>query len=482
MTSAENIPNSSAAFEASNNLVLTRTWRVAFKSPALVNRIALGLGALSLIKLIMLFSLRKELFEIHYRVSDPPPSWVDFPAFFLFAVLTGMNIWKLGARCMPAGVRVVRWANIAILSFSTFFILLSFHAGDRNYLNAVMAEMLKFKDLRWYLITNSFFAMPFLFVWLFVYALIYYGMCRKGREQFILRVTAILATLYIAFCLQDFTKYRDPLLVADCIGIACLVLNGGKLNPAWMALPLLGAGSLFVLFHSYQTKMQVASFTPEFAVMLWGYLITLAGFTLFAWKRGFLAGWWRILPFAVTAFLFINVNYPGSSNYENALTLGFLAPRYFIGEIGLMALLWLIGAIYRKNWPAARLWWLDVANIFLITIALADMRLTQIMHVRLDWDVLSLAAGETTKMMWRMARPYLPSLTLGLVIITVIYVVSLRFLQRWRKGQAEQNATPPSGRSFAYAATACVLLGIAGIIFAPGDRAEGETEIGRAHV
>ena len=84
------------------------------------------------------------------------------------------------------------------------------------------------------------------------------------------------------------------------------------------------------------------------------------------------------------------------------------------------------------------------------------------MRVRLDWNVLSLAAGETTKMMWRMSRPYLPSLVLGLAIIAVLYALALRFLQRLWKTAPEQGTVSPNGRSFAYAAIACVLLGMAG--------------------
>jgi hypothetical protein len=475
MTSAENTTNPAAQSDASRATVPIGAWRSALTSPTLVNRIALGLGALSLIKLIMLVGLRKELFEIHYRVSGLPPTWVNSAAFYLFALLAGLNIWKLGARCMPAGVRIVRSANAAMLFLAAVFILFTFHAGDRNYLNAVMTEMLHFKDLRWNLSLSLFFAMPFLFVWMFIYALIYYGLWRKGCEHFILRVTAVFATLYIALCLDDFSQYRDALLVADCIGIACLVLNGGKLNPIWMALPLIGAGSFFVLFHGYERRLSPQYFSPEFAVLLWGYLILLTGLTLIAWRRGFLAGWWRILPFAVTVFLFINVNFPSAPNYENALTVGFMFPRYFIDEIRIMIVLWLIGAAYRKLRPGGRLWWLDIINLLLITVALADLRLTQVLGVRMDWDVISLAAGETTKMMWRMAQPYLASLTLGLAVITILYVSSLRLLKRLQKTVTHQETASPNGRSFAYAAVACVLLGMAGVLFTPGDRAAGET-------
>jgi len=67
------------------------------------------------------------------------------------------------------------------------------------------------------------------------------------------------------------------------------------------------------------------------------------------------------------------------------------------------------------------------------------------------------------------------SLALGLVIITVLYALSLRLIQRVRKTPAAEQTAAPNGRSFAYAATACVLLGLAGVVFAPGDKAEGET-------
>jgi hypothetical protein len=474
MTGGNHIPSATVESDAA---APSRSWGAALTAPALVSRIALGCTALCFIKLILLAGLRKELFEMHWRVGDVPPSWINTAAFYLFALLAGLNIWKLGERCMPAGARIVRSANAAIVFLAVILILFTFHVQDRNYLNAVMTEVLHFKDLRWYLIISTFFAMPFLAVWLFVYVLIYYGLWRKGREQFILRVTAVFAVVYIAVCLQDFSQYRDALLVADCIGIACLVFGAGALNPFWMALPVIGVAAPFVLFYSFEPGVHLTRLNSEFAVLLWGYLILLLGITLLARKRGFLGGWWRILPFAFTAFLFINTNYPAASNFDNALALGFMLPRYFLDEMCIMVALWLLGGAFRKLWPYGKLWWLDVINLFLITIALVDLRLTQIMHVRLDWDVFSLAAGETTKMMWRMSRPYLPSLGLGLTIIAVLYALSLRLLQRLRKTAPEPASSPANGRSFAYAATACLLLGLAGVQFVPGDKAEGETAV-----
>src|SRR5437868_4692668 len=49
------------------------------------------------------------------------------------------------------------------------------------------------------------------------------------------------------------------------------------------------------------------------------------------------------------------------------------------------------------------------------------------------------------------------------------------FLRRLRKTAPNEETPSPNGRSFAYAATACVLLGVVGVMFTPGDKAEGET-------
>ncbi|HWD94349.1 MAG TPA: sulfatase-like hydrolase/transferase [Verrucomicrobiae bacterium] len=453
-------------------------------SSAVWNRIAIGFAALSIIKLIMLAGLRKELFQIHYRVGGEVPNWLNPVVFYLFAALAGLNLWKLSAQCMRGGARVVRAANACVLFAGAVFILLSFHEGENNYLHALMSGILGWKNLSWYLISNACFRMPYLAAWILGYGFVYFAFWRHGREHLMLRVTAVFAAAYIAVCMGDFMDYRDELAVVDCLGIACLILSGsGFFNPFWMVLPLLGAGSLFILFHPYQPGLGLIGMNPEFAVLLWTYVILLGGVALIARKRGFLNGWWGIAPFALATFLLINTNYPGAAgasypaaaNYENLLCMGFMLPRYFLGEIGLMVVLLALAVVYRRFRPAGTLLWLDAAILLLVTVALADLRLTQIMGVRLDWDVLSLAAGETTKMMWRMSRPYLPSLVLALAIVTALYALSLWALRRVRGSAAE--TAPANGRSFAFAVVACILLGTAGIALAPADKAEGQTVV-----
>src|SRR6185312_6124893 len=117
-------------------------WFAALNSPAVWSRVAVGFGALCLIKIIMLVSLRKELFEIHWRVSEEAPTWLNAFAFYLFALLIGTNLWKLSARCMPAGVKVVRAANACVLFVGAVFVFLTLHEGDKNYLYAVMNDIL----------------------------------------------------------------------------------------------------------------------------------------------------------------------------------------------------------------------------------------------------------------------------------------------------------------------------------------------------
>src|ERR1017187_6632571 len=75
------------------------------------SRIGLLFAVLCLIKLTILVVLRKPLFEIHWRISGQESNWTNDAAFYLFALLAGLNLWAMGTRCMAAGARTVRTAN-----------------------------------------------------------------------------------------------------------------------------------------------------------------------------------------------------------------------------------------------------------------------------------------------------------------------------------------------------------------------------------
>src|SRR5215831_16366327 len=72
------------------------------------SRVFLLFVALCLIKVVMLVGLRKYLFELHWRVTDERDDWVSAVAFYGFAVLVGLAIWRLKTFCAAAGTRTIR--------------------------------------------------------------------------------------------------------------------------------------------------------------------------------------------------------------------------------------------------------------------------------------------------------------------------------------------------------------------------------------
>src|SRR5206468_9169563 len=111
--------------------------------------------------------------------------------------------------------------------------------------------------------------------------------------------------------------------------------------------------------------------------------------------------------------------------------LGLEFPHYFVGEVALAAVLALAVAVFCRFWPRARLWWLDVLGLAFIAVAFVDFRLSQVMGLRLDWDLVAL--GNSPKMMWRMAQPYLPGAVAAAMLLVAAYVLALRGLERWRR-------------------------------------------------
>src|SRR5262249_50524891 len=127
-----------------------------------------------------------------------------------------------------------------------------------------------------------------------------------------------------------------------------------------------------------------------------------------------------------------------AENYGQLLYLALEFPRYFLGELAAVGVVGLCAAFYVSSWPRARLWWLDVLSLVLIAVALIDLRLSQIMGVRLDWDVL--AFGNSPKMMWRMAKPYLPGALAAVSLAAVLYVLALRAIHCWLRASHTKRA------------------------------------------
>jgi phosphoglycerol transferase MdoB-like AlkP superfamily enzyme len=432
---------------------------------------------LFLIKLVMLVSFRKHLLEIHWRIGSQPFTYTNAVLFYAFAALVGLNLWLMATRCVAAGIRVVRPLNACILLLGAMFIVLTFHEGNKNYLHPLLHGVLPVKALGWYFACNLFFRSPYLAGWIFVYAIVYYVLVRTRREHVVLRLTAICATSYIALYLGDLSSYYDALVTVDCFGIVCLVCAAASsrgLGLGWTALYLLGTLFTFIVFAGSEIGWTLGRMDAEFVILSGSSLCVLVGVTLFAWRRNFLSYWSWILPFAVTSFLLLtNVNYPFAANYNNLLCTGLTISRYFLGDLLVTGVLLALALVYRRCRPSGSLWWVDLICLLLICVALMDLRLTQIMGARLDWQALSLALGETPKMMWRMAKPYLPLLFTALALITVLFVVLARKAEKTEFGMHFRNS-PRLFSGVGFFVLSFLLLGWAGQRIIEHDKAGGQ--------
>src|SRR5205823_5930906 len=130
---------------------------------------------------------------------------------------------------------------------------------------------------------------------------------------------------------------------------------------------------------------------------------------------------------------------------------------------------------YCRLWPRARLWWLDIAGLGLVAIALVDFRISQLMGTRLEWNVLAL--GNSPRMIWRMAAPYVPAVAGALIVICAIYFLAVKKIEGlvWRSASSEKKRLRYTG--FWPAAACFGLLGVVGLVTNDSDKAQGQAGI-----
>jgi len=447
------------------------------------------LAALSAVKVALLVVLRKHLFEIQWRFGGSEFAWGDYIAFAVFVCLGVASLIELGRHCQSVGTRAVRAANASVIGLGLVFIFLTFHEADKNYLYPVMTGILRLGDLWPYLSLDSFFRPPFLAGWLLGYALVYYGLARTGRESWVIYLTGLCAGGYGLTCLRGLAERREELVIADCIGLVCVATGwrspwrgagegqpsaGEKRVPVrWLALPL-GWTLAFAAGMLYLSPVRWGTSLAYFLLLLGTSLALFGGATLLAWGRAYLGAWSTQVLFYFAAFLLLaNGNYPVADNFNRTLCLAFEFPHYFGGELVLVTALTLGAAFWLRLWPRAGFLWLDVVNLLLIALAFVDLRLTQILGVRLEWGVLVM--GNQPKMMWRMARPYLPGALTGIGLVVLIYVLGLRATQLFQQRLRTKAGETGRINGFGYAAAMAVLLGVVGLIMARPDKAEGQT-------
>ncbi|HLH52797.1 MAG TPA: LTA synthase family protein [Verrucomicrobiae bacterium] len=447
-------------------------------------------GLLLVVKTSLIFTQGEGLYETLWRVGGLRWSWLNYFAFYCFISLGGIALTMLARDCQAEGVRTVRVVNGVVLVLGVFFIFLTFHNGDKNYIYPVLSRTLSWNSLGPYVANSLFFNPPFLAAWLFVYAGIYYFLARTGREQWMLFVTAAFGFVYGLIFLQDLLAHRNELFIADCIGAISLGMawsvrrshTQAKRLPAWSLFCLLG----WTIFFEWALLRYDSDWHTNSAKYFLG--LVAADFLLFSvatWlvrKSGNPCTWGWLLPFFVTGFfLLTDSNYPAAANHTHLICLAATFPRYLIADLFLVLLTAAAALLYRKWRPTASLWWIHVIGLALILVALIDMRLTQIMGVRLGWDILSF--GDSPRMMLKMARPYLPGALAGVGALFVVYGLAVRGFRAWLVYAAPLDtslegagaAARMSRRTgFRYVAALTIALGALGLAIAEPDKAQDQ--------
>ncbi len=443
-------------------------------SSAVTSRLVVIFGVLAVVKVILIVGLRKHLEEIHWRYSTLPLTWLNTFAFYAVGAVMVYSLIQLGRQCQPAGVRAVRAANAMIVGLGGLLIFLLFHEGDKNYLYPVMTGVLKFSDLWAYLSLNLFFRPPYLAVWILGYVSIYYVLVRLKRERQIFTVTAILAGLYWVLCWQELRGRESDLWVILLFGVLALFqLHGGRrmFHPGWLLLPLSWAVFIWGLFRLVDPD--VGDFPPYFLLLAGCLVVLFVIATLVAWRKGILHPWAGVAVFYFIAVLLLSSSfYPMAENLNNLMGYAAKFPHYFLGELFLAGLLAVAAISYERFRPGRSLWWLDVAGLILILLALVDLRLTQLTGVRLGWDIL--AFGNDPKMMWRLARPYLPALGGVMIVVALVYGVMARLMARWQQRGNSPGAVAER-QLRGWCLVGCfALLAVLGLVITKPDNAEGQ--------
>jgi len=432
------------------------------------SRCLILLLALAAIKVALLIGQSESLYELHWRIGGMRPTWVNDFSLFAFVILGGLSLVRLEKSCRSVGTRTVRVVNAAVLVLGLSFLFLTFHNGDKNFLYPVLSGVLKWTSLCSYSANILFFNEPFLAAWMFVYTIVYYVVARTDREHRVLSLTALFAVAYALINLREFARYRNELLIIDCAAAVSLVITAfwgrvgedtaKRLSLAWLLLPC--AWVFFFGWALLRFDLQWHSNAAKYFLGLAAVtMILCAAATLLVRRCGNPPAWNWFLPFLFLGFfLLADTNYPACSNYSHLLCLAFTFPRYLAQDVGVVVCLAFIAVALCKKWPRAGLWFMDFSAVGLIVLAIVDLRLSQIMGVRLGWDVL--AFGDSPTMMFKMARPYLPSLMVGLAVLVTLYAVVLRAIRVWSNRAIEhpqvsnrESIPSPGGPGATYSRT-----------------------------
>jgi len=388
---------------------------------------------LAFTKFVNVFSHPNELVETHWRVSPPhytPFGWVNFAVFTLIAAAVPPALF-------PPQVRRDRTAAgrflFAWLVFSFLFAVLNLHSGTLGYLSPWIEGIITIGDIRSRLFLDFTDRPPYLILFLAASMALYAGLITWRRLEMLPTGLGLISAAYLWINLRELAALGNRLFFLNVWFIGWYVVVRRLRNRLgasravlttiglWMYFAFSGT-AVFLMFRKYLWNIEEVQ--VEFAVIL---AVTLV---LALWMHLYLRDIllkepyrYTLLPFPILLFaLFCIRLFPQSLNYANLLIVAFTMPCYGLEE--LIVCLVLLGVVRRcKQWTWSRRLLLDGVCILLAGLWAADLMVTRVMGVRLDWRVLTL--NNEPGMLYRTIRPFLPAFAVLLGLFAAAYTLAI---------------------------------------------------------
>lgn len=436
------------------------------------SRLLLLLGALVVIKALLLVALNEHLFHTHWRVRNDSPPALDAFSFYLFVALVAASLCLLAHRCRDVSTRTIRRLNAGLGLAGCAFVFFSLHRVDSNYLWPVVQGWLRAGDIGWYLALDTFFGPPWLGLYLTAYAVVYWLLAKSRREWLSFCMLGAMAAIYVLANLQELKGHGRHLGIANCFGAAGLASAWrcrNALGPGWhlaLALCLAGGWSIFIgrMDDLRGAEHYFAFFAGVTAAVYLGLLLAARKSEAYP----VLSHW---LPFYLVAFLLLaNRAYPYAFNLSHVTMYALALPHYVWPEVCLALLALLVCVPVRRFAGRRAVCAFDAMAAVLVLVSLADLRLTQTTGVRLDWQAIVVA--NSPLMVWRTIRPYALQLIVVAVVLFGTYAVSLTWLTR-RMAACARSSRKPAFRDAAFYGTAFLLIVVSSPWLIAKDKARG---------
>lgn len=450
------------------------TWRARLSQVAsapLWSRAAVLLLVLCGIKLILIGGLGGSLYHEHWRVGTPKPTWFEVLNYGLFLLIVMTSVVLIGRRIPANNLKTIRWYNVGFVVTGLIFTVLSFHRLKSNYLYPVMTGSYGMLEVWHYLAMDLFFEPPYLSLYIFAYALAAWVLIRAKRETGSFWLLAGAAGLYLWLQMRELVIcYELPAL--NCLGLAGLAgtqLSRRPLHWRWHLLPWVPIVGAWWLFSRADATLQ----RPDpYLVLLLSITLSLLGLANVLSRRtvGY-AALSHFLPFySLTFFILTNIFYPQAGNLSHLAAYGLVAVHYFWQEALLVVVLTALAMLLNRKFTKSARITFDVMALLLVLVGIVDLKLTQNMGCRLDWQAV--IVNNSPVLLWKTIEPYMAPLVLGVSLLLTTYAGLVTLGSRLLKYRLPST----SGNHFALSPApiiALILLSCVAPKIVESDKAEG---------